>query len=932
MCALLKMHDCDTLPLSLLILSFLPLTVLSKDCDGLYRGPNAVANVINNNQDGFVVFSNGVKFKTAGPLRNGAPPTSWSEAQLGQVSLLWVYANGSQLVSRQGNNLARQEVDDKNWIVGEDITKSPIYQSVTCITAYEDKLLVQFSDKQILVRQNRIEFTAELPNDQSLHPTELTRTKDNDVIAFFGPLVGLYEHSKQPILPIYLQKTRKYWLSRAWLGCEPDLCFDSSIDAVSNDGQYLELYKAKHIVKVNMATKAVSITTPAKGYFVDAAIRDKDDLYLFINNKAYKLEKSGSISQVRYFSKNGNTQAGFMINKTYWNTFYLIYKGDVTILDHSLRSDPIKDLWPDLPEKTVDGATAFKGFIYFFFGDYYYRTSSLVNKTNPVNGPFLTQFDLLDCKNDYYKNSVAAQALGIVDKVAFKFYISQFKPKPSTATSSPETTPSTDDSTGSTRSPERSTANEPSNSTQPVKTKSTRGLFFLIAMVLLGLIALIAMVTLLLQFKWTNRVKSMDTLDRTTVVTIDSLTKEVDDEHWIVGEEIIKSPIYQGAICITAYEDKLLVQYNDKQVLVRQNQVEFTAQLPSNKSFHPTHLTRTKDDDIIAFFGPLVGLYEHSEQPILPIDLKKTKKYYLSRAWLGCEPDLCFDGSIDAASSDGQDLELYKAKHIVKVNMSTKAVSITTPANGYFVDAAIRRKETLYLFIGNKAFTLEKDGSISETKLFNLTGSTEDAAFSIGSKFYLIHQREVTIYGSSLPEFARTEALWPELPERTIDGATVFGEHVYFFVGDFYYRTRSAVQEATRVYGPYSIQFDLLDCSDDYYKNSRAAKQLNIRDKNTFKIYIDQFKPKWKPSTAKPRTTPRTESTGSTWSNYSSSKQTIKTNSSRAFVFLIAMVVLFSIVFIALVVLLVHLKLTKKNNSVDAVDQKVTVVTADSVD
>ncbi|KAI1282149.1 hypothetical protein HDE_13106 [Halotydeus destructor] len=502
-----------TLPLSLLILSLLPVIILSKDCDGSYGGPAAVANVINNNQDGFVVFSDGVKFKTAGPLRNGAPPTSSSDSQLGQVSLVWVYANGSQLVSRQGNNLARQEVDDGNWVVGEEITKSSIYEAAICITAYEDKLLVQYNDKQVLVRQNKIEFTAKFP-DRSLHPTGLTRTKDNDIIAFFGPLVGLYEHSTQSIFPIYLELTKKYWLSQAWLGCKPDLCFDASIDAASNDGQYLELYKGKYLVMVNMSTKAFGVISPANSYFVDAAIQGEGDFYMFIDKKAYTRESNGSVSEAEFLSEHGNIEAGFSIN----DTLYLIHQGEVTIYDLSFESRPIELLWPELPETTIDGATALEGFIYFFIGDFYYRTSSSLNETNPVDGPFFTM-DLLNCNDRYYKNSAAVQALGILDKHTFRKYISQFRPDMTRSTRKPSTAP---DVTGSTRPPELSTANQPS-STQSSK-KSVRDYFFLVAMALLLLIVLIALVAMMVHIQRTNRGISFDTLNtKTTVVTIDSV-------------------------------------------------------------------------------------------------------------------------------------------------------------------------------------------------------------------------------------------------------------------------------------------------------------------------------------------------------------------------------------------------------------------------
>ncbi|KAI1282150.1 hypothetical protein HDE_13107 [Halotydeus destructor] len=506
-----------TLPLSLLILSLLPVIILSKDCDGSYRGPESVANAINNNQDGFVIFSNGVKFKTAGPLRNGAPPTNLSEAQPGHAHLDWLYYNGTHLVSRQSGHFASQQVDEKEWKFGKLISQELLFKPVNLITAYGNKLLMQLYNKQILVRENHIEFTAELPNNKSLHPTELTRTKDNDIIAFFGPLVGLYEHSN-PILPIVLQKTKKYWLSQAWLGCEPDLCFDGSIDAASNHGQYLELYKGKHIVKVTMATKAVSITTPDKGYFVDAAIRDEDDLYLFINKKAYTVEKDGSISEAIFLSQKGNTEAGFSVNRK----FYLICQQEVTVFEYSLDLFPIEAFWPDLPERTIDGATAFNGSVYLFFGDYYYRTSSQLNVTNPIYGPFLTQFDLLDCKNDYYKNSVAVRALDIFNKDAFLSYISQFKPKrkPSTTTPSPGTTPSTKGVTGSTTGSTRSA--EPSSSTQRIKTQSTRVFVFLVAMVLFLLIVLIALVAFMWRLQLPNKGISLDTLDKTTVATIDS--------------------------------------------------------------------------------------------------------------------------------------------------------------------------------------------------------------------------------------------------------------------------------------------------------------------------------------------------------------------------------------------------------------------------
>ncbi|KAI1282154.1 hypothetical protein HDE_13108 [Halotydeus destructor] len=171
---LATMLDFATIRLTLLILSVLPLIILSKkpfptipykDCDGSYSGPDAVANAINNNQDGFVIFSNGVKFTTAGPLRNGAPPTSWSQAQPGHPDLDWLYYNGTHLVSCQNERFASQQVDEKKWIVGKLISEELYFELANVITAYEDKLLIQTLNQQALVRGNHVELTAYMPND-----------------------------------------------------------------------------------------------------------------------------------------------------------------------------------------------------------------------------------------------------------------------------------------------------------------------------------------------------------------------------------------------------------------------------------------------------------------------------------------------------------------------------------------------------------------------------------------------------------------------------------------------------------------------------------------------------------------------------------------------------------------------------------------------
>ncbi|KAI1282147.1 hypothetical protein HDE_13104 [Halotydeus destructor] len=508
-----------TIHLSLL-LSLLSVANLSKgDCD-TYSGPKAVANAVNNTQDGFVVFANGVKVKTAGPLRHGAPAINFTESQPSTTDFIWVYYNGTHLVSRQHNYFASQEVDDEAWKRGNRVSQELIFQPVNLITAYEDKLLMQLDGQQVFVKQGIVKSAVDLPSDKSLHPKELTRTKDNDVIAFFGPLVGLYEHAEQPILPVILQQTKKYWLSRAWLGCEPDLCFDGSVDAASSDGQYLELYKGKHIVKVNMATKGVRITAPKSWYFVDAAFRQNGSLTVLTGHHQYTFPKVGPASHMEFPDRVGKTEeAAFSID----DAIYLIYEGEVRIFrTYVPEVARTTVLWPELPDRTLDGAAKFDGYVYLFMGDYYYRTPYPVLETNRVRGPFSTQFDLLNCKDDYYEKSPAAKALDIHDTETFKSYISQFQPRPTIRTTTPslDTKPVTKSTTESTRPSEQS-----SSSVQTTATTSTRGYFYLFAMIPLLLVVLIALVAFLVHLKSSNKPLSVDQdYFKTTLVTLDSTT------------------------------------------------------------------------------------------------------------------------------------------------------------------------------------------------------------------------------------------------------------------------------------------------------------------------------------------------------------------------------------------------------------------------
>ncbi|KAI1281879.1 hypothetical protein HDE_13052 [Halotydeus destructor] len=409
------------------------------DCNS-EPGPDLIVNH-NAGKDRFLIFQNGVRLRSSGPVKNGIPNiVSVDKAKSASIS--WMYFNGTEVLARLGPQICKAEKEGLTWDCFAPIASQDFYLYTLSITAFEDKLIVQTLEngeyKQSLVTLNgTILATVKSSQVQSVNPSSLTRTSGNDVIAFFGPLVGIYKRGEGTKLPIILRGTIKYGLSRLWLNCEPDLCLDATVDAVTSSGTILELHRAKFVVQVDRkaARPTVSITkaTYTDGSLKDAAIRVNHSLTMFAEKNVVTVTDDNLNFQTRplglvYPGRSLAVDAAFVL----LNETHLIDHSVVTVYSSSnaeLNVRSMADMWPELPRLTIDGATVYQNQLYFFVGDYFYTSDlPLSPNANAINGPFLTQFHILNCNSNHYQTSKAAKMLGIVDTASFEKYISQFVP------------------------------------------------------------------------------------------------------------------------------------------------------------------------------------------------------------------------------------------------------------------------------------------------------------------------------------------------------------------------------------------------------------------------------------------------------------------------------------------------------------------------
>ncbi|KAI1305323.1 hypothetical protein HDE_01571 [Halotydeus destructor] len=276
----------------------------------------------------------------------------------------------------------------------------------------------------------------------------------------------------------------------------------------------------------------------------------------------------------------------------------------------------------------------------------------------------------------------------------------------------------------------------------------------------------------------------------------------------------------------------------------------------------PTALTSMdlqigSDDVLTVAFDELIGSYRYNVINNTELILSNKMNYQLSRYWLGCKPDFCFDGTIDGAtaSGSGKDVLLYRGLHKVNTNYDfteekaeVDSIEQLTPKDS---------TSPYYLSSYDNQCTVKGTTSPCRNIFYRLISVSKIATIDaiLGSpktgKVYLIYEDKYAVYTESALTFryenhGTLSDIWSGLPTK-ISGATTVGNHVIFIQDNFVYWTDMPQNgETASVFKVSLIQEIFADgvCNDDHYSQSASSQKLNISTFQEFKRYRMQFEPK----------------------------------------------------------------------------------------
>ncbi|KAI1305321.1 hypothetical protein HDE_01573 [Halotydeus destructor] len=341
---------------------------------------------------------------------------------------------------------------------------------------------------------------------------------------------------------------------------------------------------------------------------------------------------------------------------------------------------------------------------------------------------------------------------------------------------------------------------------------------------------------------------------------------------------IVGTQLTHREFLFSIYATNKYQQVDNYQVLI--NDSGFLKQARKLSNMPATTLMRLKHsneqyDILVVGFGEMVGQYNYSSSENTELIISRAINYRSTRPWLGCPPDICFDGRIDGATTVDSKGTIHLFRSLYQVDSNFKlsphpfeldSIERIIPLNSSYPQ--------YYLTTFVNMCTLGQNGNIKVacTRLFgNLSmfanKYTIDAIFALPKKnrVYLVFDNLYATYLENNHTFVYYDDgilidLWPDLPQ-TIDGATVVGDRVLFFQDNFVYNVRiSDLGQDVSTFNVSLLQeiFVNGNCDDQYYKKSASSQLLNVSTFEEFKEYRMQFEtiaPKTeKPTTIKPKT------------------------------------------------------------------------------
>ncbi|KAI1282104.1 hypothetical protein HDE_13165 [Halotydeus destructor] len=261
-----------------------------------------------------------------------------------------------------------------------------------------------------------------------------------------------------------------------------------------------------------------------------------------------------------------------------------------------------------------------------------------------------------------------------------------------------------------------------------------------------------------------------------------------------------------------------------------------------------------QESAMLVCFKSLCGYYDVNVYKANPVVVDKKVNYFWSRSWLGCQPELCFDGSLDGAFMWKDKITLLMGRWATSfpsfpggAPVYVRTLDLRLP-NAHF-DAAFTARDrhhavdSYYLFEDTFVHIM-KAGEKAEVHAignkFPQTSGPVDAAFTDDSGLaYLLQGKVVTQYlydGTVWKSNVKTEigTRWRHLPIKTEAALNVKGKF-YFFKDNFYYNIEF-VDGSNMATAPKLMQGDLYQCQDQRIADI-AGKILNIHNIAQLKTY-----------------------------------------------------------------------------------------------
>ncbi|KAI1281981.1 hypothetical protein HDE_13200 [Halotydeus destructor] len=268
-----------------------------------------------------------------------------------------------------------------------------------------------------------------------------------------------------------------------------------------------------------------------------------------------------------------------------------------------------------------------------------------------------------------------------------------------------------------------------------------------------------------------------------------------------------------------------------------------------NPSAIAFYRTEARSHEFVVFYDEIFTVqvidFEERFKTNQPLVVSRSQDYQLSKTWLTCPPELCFDSRLDYAYKYGDNIVFGRGPFSWHTSLKTKK---TIPGKyGHAVqDVLAINGNLLIIRYGDVVYN-----GVSDTFKKILHGAHSydiDAAFEKSGEYILLSGRNAQVFKlrvSSpvyvLLDFIRNASLSQLLPGAPSGGfdaaANMDDQLIYLFSNNFYYK----YYPSRGLSAPRLIQGDFLVCEDSYYKSSSASRKLNISSYQDLLAYRTQF-------------------------------------------------------------------------------------------